>query len=56
MLADSISLSFPLSVLRLSSDPARSIADAVLILISCSVVIASLIDRIAWDLEEVAFN
>ena len=56
MLADSTIRSFPLSVLRLSSDPARSIADAVLILVSSPVVTATLTQSMACDLDECAFN
>ena len=56
MLADSTILSLPFSVLRLSSDPARSIAEAVLILISFSVVTVSFIASTACDLEEAALS
>ena len=56
ILADSTILSLPFSVLRLSSDPAKSIAEAVLTLASLSVEIVSLMPRIAWDLEEAAFS
>lgn len=47
MLDDSTSLSFPLSVLRLSSEPARSIAEAVLTRVSSPVATAILIHSIA---------
>lgn len=56
ILADSNIRSFWFSVLRLSSDPARSMADAVLILIRSPVVTASFIPRIACDREETAFS
>ena len=56
MLDDSTSLSLPLSVLRLSSDPAKSIAEAVLIRVSSPVVTATLIHSIAWERDELALS
>lgn len=56
ILADSTILSFRFSVLRLSSDPAKSIAEAVLIRTSSSVDTVSFIPRMACDLEETEFS
>lgn len=56
ILADSTSRSLPLSVLRLSSEPARSIADAVLIRVSSPLIIATLTHKIACDRDEWAFS
>ena len=47
---------FTLSVLLLSSDPARSIADAVLIRVSSPVVTVSLTQSMACDLDECALS
>lgn len=56
MLADSTSRSFPLSVLRLSSDPARSMAEAVLKRISSPVVMLNFTQSTACDLDEWALS
>lgn len=56
MLADSTSLSLPLSVLLLSSEPARSIADAELTIVVSPVVAAILTHKIACDLDECVFS
>ncbi len=52
MLEDSTNRSFPLSVLLLSSEPARSIADAVLTIVCSSVIWQILTHRMAWDRDE----
>ena len=56
MLADSTSRSLLLSVRRLSSEPARSMADAVDMRTVVSVVWVSFTQRIAWEREEWALS
>lgn len=56
MLADSTILSFMFSVRRLSSEPAKSIADAVLMRVCVSVVWVTLTQRMACERDEWAFS
>src|ERR1700761_3945871 len=56
MLADSVILSLPLPVLRLSSEPARSMAHAVLTLVSEGVAMVTLTHRMACDRDECALS
>jgi hypothetical protein len=53
---DSTNLSLLLSVLLLSSDPAKSIAQTVLTRVCSPVVWLTLTQSTAWDRDECAFN
>jgi hypothetical protein len=56
MLADSTMRSLSFSVRRLSSEPARSMAEAVLVRVFSGVVTVIFTPRTAWERDEWAFN